>query len=551
MDDGAHGAASVTTTRGWWTYLPWAATVFASCGLLWLASIGGPPPDQDATYFLGSAQSLARGDGLTNRLDALLMSQDPAGQARLVAYPPAFPLLLGLVGADNTAQAYVAMACLAITALVALTLLLDAAASKAGIFGRCAQAAAVLGFAGIFANAAFRPEPVIILLALAWVAGARGITSAVRRATLLGAFTGVAVHVQVPLALYGVLAWLAIESQDAPWPELARRTLRFGVAMFAGVVAGTLLHPYGTAVYVRSFLEFASSMLSMRHIESWTPYWVFGVRYPGLIFPIAAAVILAALRTRRTWRSLATPLVFFAAVTLATVLTVRNTWMMPSRWYEVAMYMPFVYLALLSWTAEILTRQPRRRTLLATAILAAIGVNAVGLLGRLVQGMAQQMAGTSMPSGRRALHAEVTHRGGLGVVGIEAPLGLLLEHPERACSVVTAGTLARTRSCSVAPRLLVTFEGRRRGEALQKSLTLRFDTAAQRAVSAGVWHLVCTFRGRDGRRPPAFFGALSGGWSFAVYERSAPSSARHVSTSWSGVRSSTTFASEVPRCGVS
>jgi len=126
----------------WWARLPWAATIFASCGLLWLSSIGAPPPDQDATYFLGSAQSLARGDGFTNRLDALLMSQDPAGQARLVAYPPAFPLLLGLVGAGSTSQAYVAMACLAIAALVGVTLLLDTAAAKAGIFGRCAQAAA-------------------------------------------------------------------------------------------------------------------------------------------------------------------------------------------------------------------------------------------------------------------------------------------------------------------------------------------------------------------------------------------------------------------------
>lgn len=551
MDDGADHATAVTATHGWGTCLPWAATTFASCGLLWLASIGGPPPDQDATYFLGSAQSLSRGEGLTNRLDALLMSQDPAGQARLVAFPPAFPLLLGLVGADNTAQAYLAMACLAITALVALTLLLDPAASKAGIFGRCAQATAVLGFAAIFANGAFRPEPLSILVALAWAAGARDIMSGARRATFLGALTGIAVHVQVPLALYGVLAWLAIESQGARWPELVTRTLRFGATMFAGVFAGALLHPYGTAVYVRSFLEFSSTVMSMRHIESWTPYWVFGVRYPGLIFPITAAVILGAFRTRRIWRSWATPLVFFAAVTLAAVMAVRNTWMMPSRWYEVAMYMPFVYLALLSWTAEFLTRRPRLHALLATVILAAISVNAAGLFGRLVQGMAQHTAGTTMPSGRRALDAEVTQRGGLGVVGVEAPVGLLLERQERACSVVIDGTRARSRSCSVAPRLLVTFEGRRRGAALQESLTLRFDATAQRAESEGVWHLVCAFRGQNGRQLPVFFDALGGGWSFAVYERGGLGSARHIPAKRSGVPSSTTLASEVPRCGVS
>lgn len=549
MDDGARSADSVTATRRWWTHLPWVATIFASCGLLWLASIGAPPPDQDATYFLGSAQSLARGDGLTNRLDALLVSQDPAGQARLVAYPPAFPLMLGLLGADDTAQAYLSMAWLAITALMALTLLLDPAASKAGLFGQCAQAAAVLGFASIFANGAFRPEPVSILVALVWAAGYRGVTSATRRAVLLGALTGVAVHVQVPMGLYGVLAWLAISSQDARWLELARRTLWFGAALLAGIAAGALLHPYGTSVYVRSFLEFSSSMMSMNHIESWTPYWVVGVRYPGLIFPIAVAVILAADRTWRFWRSWATPLVFFTAVTVAAALAVRNTWLMPSRWYEVATFMPFVYLALISWSADALARRTRTRTLLATVVLAAISVNAAGLLGRLAQGMAQRQAGTTMPSAQRALQAEVAQRGGLGVVAVEAPMGLLLERPERACSVVTDGAVARAFSCSVAPRLLVTFEGRRRGAPEQASLTLRFESTAASAESASVWHLVCTFRRQDGRGPSVAVSGLGSGWSFAVYERVGLGSARLTAGSRPGATPRASRGSDTPRCG--
>lgn len=540
----------MTVLRGWWTRWPWVATTFASCGLFWLASIGGPPPDQDATYFLGSAQSLARGDGLTNRIDALLVSQDPAGQARLVAYPPAFPLLLGMLSGDDTARAYVAMACLATAALVALTILLNEAASKAGVFGRCAQAAAVLGFASLFANGAFRPEPVSILLTLAWAAGARGIASSVRQELLLGALTGVAVHVQVPIALYGVLAWVAFASRDARWTELAKRTLRFGAALFAGVAAGVVLHPYGASVYVRSFLTFSSSVMSMNHIEPWAPYWVFGVRYPGLIFPITVAVILAVSRARCIWRSWVTPLAFFAALTAAAALAVRNTWLMPSRWYEVAMFMPFVYLVLIRWTADVFVQRPRVRTLLATVVLAAISVNAAGILGRLVQGMSQQQAGTTMHSARRALHTEVTKRGGLGVVGVEAPMGLLLERSERACSVQAEGDISHLGSCSVAPRLLVTFEGRRRGAPAQALLTLRNDSTASRAERAGVWHLACIYHGREDREFRSGFASLNGGWSFAVYERSNFESARRVSGSRSSVPSSATLESDIPRCGI-
>lgn len=548
MDEGASSAESVTTTRGWWARLPWVATFVAACGLLWLASIGAPPPDHDATYFLGSAQSLARGDGLTNRGDALLMSQDPDGQARLVAYPPAFPLMLGLLGADDMAQAYVVMACLAIAALVALTFLLDAAASRAGVFGRCAQAAAVLGFASLFANGAFRPEPVSSIVALAWAAGARGVTSATRRAVLLGALTGVAVHVQVPLAFYGVLAWLALSSQDARWRELMRQSLWFGAAMFAGMAAGTLLHPYGASVYVRSFLAFSSSVIAMNHIESWTPYWVFGVRYPGLIFPIALAVMLAAVRARRIWQSWATPLVFFAAVALATVLAVRNTWLMPSRWYEVAMFMPFIYLALISWAPVDLSRRPRM--VLAALVLVAISVNAAGIMWRLVQGVAQRQAGTTLPTARQALHAVVTQRGGLGVVGVEAPMGLLLERPERGCSVATDGAFVLVRTCAVVPRLLVTFEGRRRGAPAQESLTLQSESSASRAESAGVWRLVCTFRRREGGGASAALHALGGGWSFAVYERDGLGFPRYASGSPSGVTPPAGRGSDTPRCGV-
>lgn len=536
-------------TRGWRARWPWMATIVASCGLLWLASIGAPPPDQDATYFLGSAQSYARGDGLTNRLDALLVSQDPAGQARLVAYPPAFPLLLGLLGGDDTRRAYVVMAGLAIAALVALTLLLDTAASKAGTFGRWAQAAAVMGFASLFANGAFRPEPVSILLALVWAAGVRGIASSTRRELLLGALTGVAVHVQVPIALYGVLAWLAIASRDARWAEMAKRSLHFGLAMLAGVAAGVLLHPYGASVYVRSFLAFSSSVMAMHHIESWMPYWVFGVRYPGLIFPIAVAGILAAGAMRRVSRAWATPLVLFAAATLAAVLVVRNTWLMPSRWYEVAVFMPFVYLALISRAADLLARRPRTRTLLATLVLAAISVNAAGLLGRLVQGMSQRQAGTTMSSARQALRSEVTQRGGLGVVGVEAPLGSLLERPERACPIRFEGTVAQLRSCSVAPRLLVTFEGRRLGGPVQESLTVRFEPSAPLADAADLWHLVCAFRGRDGRGPSSAFDKLGGGWSFAVYERGGLWSPHHAAGSRPGVPSQEALKRDIPRCG--
>lgn len=550
MDEEARSAAPDPASRGWWAQLPWVATIFASCGLLWLASIGGPPPDQDATYFLGSALSLSHGDGLTNRLDALLMSQDPAGQARLVAYPPAFPLMLGLLGANDTARAYLAMACLAIMALVSLALFLDPAARKAGRFGRCAQAAAVIGFASIFANGAFRPEPVSILVALVWAAGARSIRSSTRRATFLGALTGVSVHVQVPIALYAVLAWLAMESQDARWAQLARRTLQFGVAMGTGIAAGALLHPYGASVYVRSFLAFSSSVMSRNDITSWTTYWVFGVRYPGLIFPIAVAVILAAGRTRRLWRSGATPLVCFAAVTLAAALVVRNTWIMPSRWYEVAMFMPFVYLALISWTADVLAQRPRARTVLALLVLAAISVNAAGVVGRLAQGMAQRAADTTMPSAQRALHGEMTQRAGLGVVGVEAPMGLLLDRPERACAVELDGAVARARSCSVAPRLLVSFEGRRRGAPEQSSVTLRVESAGPRDESAGVWHLVCTFRGQEGRAPSAAVDALGGGWSFAVYEREGVGVPRRTSEVPVGATPRARRGSDVPRCGI-
>jgi len=113
------------------------------------------------------------------------------------------------------------------------------------------------------------------------------------------------------------------------------------------------------------------------------------------------------------------------------------------------------------------------------------------------------------------------------------------------------GTLARARSCTVAPRLLVTFEGRRHNAALAETLALPLEAAPQRADSTGVWHLVCVFRGRDNRRPPAYLAALSGGWSFALYERGGLVSGRQDTAGRADVPPSTARAGEIPPCGVS
>lgn len=502
------------TPAGW----AWMSVAVAAVVLLWLARMGAPPLDQDASYFLGAAVNLVRGDGLTNRLDALLVAQDPAGQARYLAYPSGFPSILGLLGVRGLDTGYLVMAALGIVALGSVAMLLQSAVRDT--MGRVTMAVAVLGYSSLFANAAFRPEVLSVPLVVLWVTGAQRIQEDRRRDLLLGLLAGVTAHVQVPIALYEVLVWPALAGRTSSSVALIPRAVRFGGSVGVGLAAGLLLHPYGAADYLHSFLAFSTNVLSWGYRAEWAHYWVLGVRFPGLIIPAALATACGAAMLPRAVREWKSPVALLISVTGIVALLVRDTIWMPNRWYEAAALLPVGYWALLVVSQGDQLGQARR-TLLRGLVLGAVSVGVAGLAWRMVQGVAQQHAGTSVRQAQTALRREVARSGTRGVIAVEAPIGFLLDDPSRGCLAAREGTNARMLTCGTRPALLITFEGRRRASAGPIATHLDADVAG-RSERPDAWRLVCVFSGDAPVTPLPKLDALGRAWSFAVYARERP-----------------------------
>jgi hypothetical protein len=491
--------------------------VLGGACLLLLGWVVSPTPDRDASYFLGASMSLAAGDGLVNRVDRLLPTQDPEGQARFVAYPPVFPIVLGFIGGADVRRSTMAVGLLATIALLLTAFLLrDAAAS--GPLAALVASAGVASYASAFANSAVRPEALSAGLVVLAILALPRLPASRRREILLGCFVGALALVQLPLGLYGLLGWSCWIAFECSLRDAVPRGIVLGIAALGAYAAGLLLHPFGAQTFLAAFGHFASAVLGYVPLESVSSYWLFGKRFPGLAIPVLLGVALGLwkLRTRRP-RSV---VLLGLGIAGAAILLVRNSVLAPSRWYEASLFLPLAYLAIADALRPGVLARPVRAAVVTVALLGFV-VNGAGVGRRVLSWASNRPVQMSFEQSRRSLRDELRVLAPAGMVATTSEAWMLVPDFHRACVVSLADDAASGTTCGVTPRVLVLQQAQRvQGERAPAEVLTGAAPSRGTATSPALrWRLVSShFDGMSTGLARRLSVRVSG-WGYAVYVR--------------------------------
>lgn len=512
-------SSTTERTSPGWSRLPIVASLLAGTALIAMAWSVSPVPDHDASYFMGTSISLAAGDGLVNRVDGLLWTRDPEGQARLITYPVVWPSVLSMLGGRSVRRTAIAVACVATISLILTALLLRPLAMRSPV-GAGVAALAVASYASAFANGSMRPEALSSGLLVLLVMALPRLPESWRREALVGALVGVMSHVQVPLGVYGMLAWSGWASFVIPARGAVPRGAVVACAACGSFACGLYLHPYGGAEYLAALGHTMSVLPSEFSWAGWTSYWVTGVRFPALVGTMVLGVAAAVWQLGRSQRRPASPALLAATTVAFLAVFMKNTVPTPSRWYESIVILPLVYLAV-GETASSQRLRSGARTAFSVLAALTLTANGLGVARRLAIWSSDMTSKPSFLAAQANAQREVLRWAPAGVIATTAQAWMLLPDIRRACVVPPVDGLALGTSCRVNPRILVLQQARQPSKlaAPAQVVTGGVPSTPGAASSLVRWRRVAD---HFDPAPNALLQALSpraSGWGFAIYVR--------------------------------
>lgn len=496
------------------------AAIAAGLGLLLMGWAVLPVPDRDASYFVGTSVSLGSGDGFTNRHDALVMSQDPEDQARYLSYPPAFPLVVGLLGGGTVRGNTMVIAFLAAAAVFLCSLLFAATSDVTSGPARWAAALATVAFATAFSNGAQRPEALSAVLVLLGALALRRAPDRLGRDVLIGALLGVLLHVQITVTLYAAAALVAHVAYGQPTKRALGALARGAASAMAVASLGLWLHPYGGRAYVEAFLQFASFAASQSQAR-FVGYWILGVRFPGLLPTLLLAVGLTAWGWWRASQRAQSPVLMALAVLAGTALFVRYAMMQPPRWYDATCFLPFLYAAIL----RSMSRPPEGGAAarwLVIAAFAVIGANTLGYARRLGMALPALTGASSYAGASAQLRRDLQALGARGMVATTPQAWMLLPDVRWGCVMELPDGFKDGTSCRVLPGLLVVQQARFAGGAPAPGhlrIAPRLFDRALGAADSTSWVLVRSRFAPAAGATGVLARQAASAWGYAIYRR--------------------------------
>jgi hypothetical protein len=362
----------------------WLVATAVAAVLLLFAHHAYPTPNTDAPSFLVGAVNFARGQGLVNPYYPHRAFGDLSGRDRLVYYPPAFPLTVGLLMPEPTSRgAFLAVAVLrALSIALAAVLLCRVASMAATTPSRGLTALVALSLCGLATNwlpTLGRPEALatllVILAALAalWL---RGWTLVAVFGVLLGLTAATQPMGAVELGLVMCLWLAAREPPEDAAPRVAV-TAAIAVLVFTVFLA---VSPHGLRETLSGILRsYPHTPWSSLPGSDWWKPWLTA-RRSTFYLPLFAAAAGGAvwLVVRRPAHARSPYLLAAAAAGLLASLYHGSFTHHALRNYNALLLSPIAFALLVAVAA----RRPAARAIRAGALV-CVAASTVGFFGHL------------------------------------------------------------------------------------------------------------------------------------------------------------------------